>query len=148
MIFSSAPLDRLLGLEVYITSGEGIGGEIKRLVEDFVVEEISEEGIICSTSNPPEVAEGSGDYTWFIMMKRGLDSLSAVRKIARYFKISSKRFSLAGLKDARALTAQFVCVSGLSPEELLSFKDKRGKVTIMSAFRRPFKLVPGMLYGK
>ncbi len=147
MRLSKAALDKLLGLEVYITSTEGIGGEIKYSIEDFLVEEISEDGTICSITGESKVIEGSGDYTWFILVKRGLDTLSAIRKVARYFKISSKRFTAAGLKDSRAVTAQFVCVDGLSPEELLSFKDERGKVRILVAFRRPFKLMPGMLYG-
>ncbi|RLE65834.1 MAG: tRNA pseudouridine(13) synthase TruD [Thermoprotei archaeon] len=147
MRLSQALLDKLLGLEVYISSTDGIGGTIKSSHEDFIVEEISEEGMLCSISSELDVVEGSGNYTWFVLVKRGLDTLAAIRKIARYFKISSKRFSAAGLKDARALTAQLVCVEGVSPEELLSFNDESGKVKILVAFKRPYKLMPGMLYG-
>ncbi|RLE71952.1 MAG: hypothetical protein DRZ80_07835, partial [Thermoprotei archaeon] len=148
MRVSNIELDKLLGLEVYISSEDGIEGRIKYLTEDFIVEEISENGIICSVDKTEyEIEEGSGDYTWFIMVKNGLDSISALRKIGRFFGISIKRFSLAGLKDAKAITSQLVCVSGLSPEDILSFKDDKDKVRIVKAFRRPFKLMPGMLYG-
>lgn len=147
MRLSKAPLDQLLGLEVYISSTEGIGGTIKYTYEDFIVEEISEDDTICPISDKPEFVEGSGDYTWFVLVKKGLDTLSAIRKVARHFRISSKLFSAAGLKDARAVTAQLVCVEGLSPNELLSFNEERGKVKILAAFKRPYKLLPGMLYG-
>lgn len=148
MRVSNIELDKLLGLEVYISSEDGIGGRIKYLTEDFIVEEISENGIICSVDKTKyEIEEGSGDYTWFIMVKNGLDSVSALRKIGRFFGVSIKRFSLAGLKDAKALTSQLVCVSRLSPEDILSFKDDKNRVRIVKAFRRPFKLMPGMLYG-
>ena len=144
---SKAPLDLLLGLEVYASSAEGIGGRVKVLEDDFVVEEIAEEGFRCSVEHPPRVEEGSGDYTWFVMVKRGLDTLSAIRKIARHLGVSSKKFAIAGLKDARAVTAQLVCAEGIPPGELLKFRDESGKVVITTAFRRPYKLYPGMLCG-
>ena len=145
-------LDKMLGMEVYISDTDGIGGKIRYRLEDFIVEEITKDKIRVHTSitstKPPSIKGCSeGAYTWFILEKRNLDTISAIRILARESNISHKMFSIAGLKDSKAITAQMACVIGLSPNQLLSYKDKYGNITIRAAFRMPFKLSPGMLYG-
>lgn len=138
-------LDIFLGLEVYVSDSPGIGGKIKEEITDFIVREITLDGKICS--GKLEIQESKGDYTCFVMEKRGIDTLTAFRIIARFFGISSKRFSAAGLKDAKAITFQLVCVDNISPENLKKFHDTGNKVFIHSIFKLPFKIKPGMLLG-
>ena len=39
-----SPLDKQLGIEVYVTKSLGVGGVIREEVEDFVVEEVLVDG--------------------------------------------------------------------------------------------------------
>lgn len=144
MKLSKSALDRLLGLEVYATDSEGIGGRIRARIEDFWVEEIAPDGTPCTLAKD---GEGGGEYTWFVMEKRGVDTITALRIIARAYGISSRKFSAAGLKDTKAVAYQLACVKGLDPGALRNFTSEAGRVRILSAFRRPFRLRPGMLYG-
>ena len=138
---SLAALDLELGLKYYASSGEGIGGVIRRSYEDFIVVEISESGPVY----PADFDYGEGEYTWFVLKKWKVDSITATKIIAKKLGVSHKLFSIAGLKDAKAETYQLVCVEGVSPDEVLAVKSKYFEV--VAAFRRPFKLTPGMLYG-
>ncbi|HDI32149.1 MAG TPA: tRNA pseudouridine(13) synthase TruD [Thermofilum sp.] len=138
-------LDRLLGLEVYASNTKGIGGRIKLRLEDFIVKEVTLDNVVCDPQANFE--DGNGEYTWFVLEKKGLDTITALRVIARGLRISSKRLSAAGLKDSKAITYQLACVKGLNPETIEGFIGASGKVKVHKAFRRPFKLKPGMLYG-
>ena len=133
-------------MRVYSTSADGIGGSIRSRLDDFLVVEVSLDGIPCTPENVGELGvNGEGEYTWFLLEKRGVDTITALRIIARTLGISHKRFSVAGLKDARAVTFQLACVRGVEPSELP--KRPSDKVLIHAAFKMPFKLTPGMLYG-
>jgi len=145
VLASKNKLDKLLGLEAYITETSGIGGVIRKNIEDFIVKEITLDGKVCS--HETKINDIAGEYTCFILEKRGIDTLTAFRIIARYFRVSSKSFSAAGLKDAKAITFQIACTDSISPDELRKFKDEGNKVFIHDIFTLPFKVKPGMLYG-
>lgn len=152
MRLSHADLDRLLGMDVYISSTPGIGGRIRERLEDFIVEEITKDRVRVPTSltsnEVPDFGESKeGPYTWFVLEKRNLDTISAIRILASEFGVSHKIFSVAGLKDSKAVTAQLVSVLGIEPEKLIKYRDKYGNIIIRKAFKMPFKLAPGMLYG-
>ena len=147
-------LDRLLGIEVYATKSPGIGGRLRVVPEDFIVEEISRDGLRVRTSltlKPGEEVglKGSeeGDYTWFILEKRNLDTITAIKIIAKSLGLSYNTFSAAGLKDSRAVTAQLVSAFRVDPNSLLGFRDRYGNIKIRRCVRMPFRIAPGMLYG-
>ncbi len=144
MIISRAELDLELGLKYYSSSSEGIGGRIRSVPEDFVVIEVNELGELAFPyASPPR--EGSGNFTWFILEKRKVDSITALKLVAKALGVSHKKFSVAGLKDARALTYQFACAEGVPPEDIVRVETPY--VRVIAAFRMPFKLTPGMLFG-
>lgn len=137
-------LDKELGMLFYITEKEGLGGVLRQKLEDFRVFEIAFGNVLCK----PGCAEqfgGSGNYTWFVLEKRGVDTLTALRALARSIGISHKKFSTAGLKDARAITFQLVCGEGVDPNSLPHSIGE--KIVIHDVFRMPFKLTTGMLVG-
>ncbi|RLE80779.1 MAG: tRNA pseudouridine(13) synthase TruD [Thermoprotei archaeon] len=157
-------LERVYGIDTYYTTTEGLGGKIRTLLEDFIVEEIAFDGSVAEVrgflSNTLQfkgrsaqgVAEaqapdniGPKEYIWFILEKRGLDTLTALRFIAKSLNVDENLFKVAGLKDSKALTAQFVSAYNVSERDLTGFSSK--KVVIHSLHRRPFLLKPGMLYG-
>lgn len=140
---SKAPLDLELGLEYYASETEGIGGRLRQEPEDFIVIEISEDGT--AAYPPPRGDTGQGNYVWFVMKKRKVDSITALKIIARIVGASYKRFTVAGLKDARAIAYQFACTEGVDVKLLSGARTEY--VQVLSVFRRPFKLMPGMLFG-
>jgi tRNA pseudouridine13 synthase len=102
-------LDEFLGLEYFMSSTPGTGGRLRSQMEDFIVDEL--------WSDYP-MANSGGDYTHFTLEKVNLDTIAAVRAIARALRVSSKRFGYAGNKDRRALTRQRVSCWRVEPEAL------------------------------
>ncbi len=113
-------LEKQLGMHVFLTSSKGLGGKIKLYPEDFIVEEHLTNGLIAYIHpNPNQFQsfqnknEDKGSYQLCIMIKRNIDTLTVLKYIAKAFKISEKRLSIAGLKDSKALTAQFIAFKKL-----------------------------------
>jgi len=113
------PVEAIMGMEVYLTASEGIGGRIRATPEDFVVNEVLLDGSVARPdAEAPERIPGRGSFLVCVLVKRNMDTFEAVEKLARTLGIPDGLISFAGLKDARALTAQFVAVRGLRPERL------------------------------
>ncbi len=113
-------LDRLIGLEHFITSTKGIDGKLRTIAEDFFVEEIS------NVENfSPEMKNFQAlEYTHFTLEKKNWNTVDAIKAIARATGVSHKRFGYAGTKDKRALTRQRAAVWKIEPEQLASIKIK------------------------
>jgi len=126
----------MLNAETYITSQKGIGGEIRTINEDFYVEEIPE--------TPPS---GEGPNTWIWIEKNGRTTLDVVLDIARELKINRKQMGFAGMKDKRALTRQWICISNKTPEEIQRLEDKLHNVKIINIVPHQKKLRMGQLIG-
>ncbi|AKG38955.1 MAG: tRNA pseudouridine(13) synthase TruD [Infirmifilum sp.] len=142
-----AELDNLLEMRYYGLDSDGIGGRIRREIDDFIVQEISIDGIK-ATSLCTNLPKGSGEYTWVVVEKRGLDSVTAVQRIQRYLNVRKKDIGFAGLKDTSAVTFQFVSIKGVINEELIEeFNKSNTRIKIHCPFRRPFALRPGLLFG-
>ena len=100
------PVIAMLNANSYVTSQKGIGGTIRNQYEDFYVEEIPE--IIPS-------GEGPNIYIW--IEKLGRTTLDVVLDISRDLHISRKRMGFAGMKDKKALTRQWICISNMESQE-------------------------------
>ena len=112
-------IEAIMGMEFYLTSSEGIGGRIRALPEDFVVCEVLLDGSVARPDvEAPETIRGKGSFFVCVLVKRNMDTFEAVEKIARALGVPEGLVSFAGLKDARALTAQFVTIRGLRLEHL------------------------------
>ena len=118
-------LEKELGMEIYATRSLGIGGRIRQLIEDFVVEEVLVDGSRAEVSLA-KIWEpiGRGRYLICILVKRDWDTLLAVRLVAKRLGISPKRIRIAGMKDAKALTAQHICIQGVAPTRASQLKIK------------------------
>ncbi|MEA3254769.1 MAG: tRNA pseudouridine(13) synthase TruD [Candidatus Altiarchaeota archaeon] len=107
-------LEQELGMNVYTSKTEGIGGVVKQTPEDFVVEEITPEGRILQIDEEAVECSREGEeekeYVHFTLQKYNWDTLRAVREISRRLRVSHKRLGFAGTKDKRALTTQRVSV--------------------------------------
>lgn len=109
-----------VGIEVYASKTRGLGGVIRRSIEDFIVEEILLDGSKASVhlEKNRAVLNEHGRYLVCILVKRGWDTLLAVEKIAKSLGISLDRIGFAGIKDAEALTAQYISIGGMPAERL------------------------------
>jgi tRNA pseudouridine13 synthase len=119
-------LEKQIGIEVYATSSAGIGGTIRENVEDFVVEETLVDGSKAKTNASESCAEGQAlgcsteerRYLLCIMVKRNWDTLIALKNIAKQLGIASGQIQVAGIKDAKAVTAQYLTIENTAPEEI------------------------------
>jgi len=117
-------LEHDLGLLAYKTNAEGVGGRIKQAPEDFVVEEITPDGVVVSVEGGSPGDETPGEFTHFTLVKTNWDTMRAVKEVSRRVGVSQRRFSFAGTKDRRAVSAQRVSVWGVGVGELGRVKVK------------------------
>ncbi|MBQ2636913.1 MAG: tRNA pseudouridine(13) synthase TruD [Methanobrevibacter sp.] len=96
----------MLNANTYVTRQKGIGGTIRNRYEDFYVEEI-----------PEVIPDGEGPNVYIWIEKLGRTTLDVVLDIARDLHISRKRMGFAGMKDKKALTRQWICISNMNSED-------------------------------
>jgi tRNA pseudouridine13 synthase len=125
-----------VGIEVYSTKTEGIGGVIREKVDDFRVEEIAKVN---------RQINDDGDYLIAELIKEDWDTHHAINEIARGLHISRKRFGWAGTKDKRALTKQMISIYGTEGSNLKGIDIKGIRLREVGRSRRPICL--GDLYG-
>ena len=119
-------LEKEVGIEVYATQSLGVGGRIRQLLDDFVVEELLVDGSLAEVSPPVEAWEpaGEGRYLICVLVKRRWDTFLAVRQVAQRLRINQKRIRFAGIKDTKALTAQHISLQNVSPNKVLDVQIK------------------------
>ena len=108
--------------------------------EDFRVEE-----------RPAHAPTGSGQHLWLWIEKRGLGTQAALGRLARVLDVPRRRLRTAGLKDARAVTRQWVSVDRppADAEARLAGLEARGEawVAVRDASRSRRGLSRGQLLG-
>jgi tRNA pseudouridine13 synthase len=130
----------MLNAQTYITTEKGIGGSIRNFYEDFYVEEI-----------PKILPTGEGPNIWIWIEKIGRTTLDVLLDISRDLHISRKRMGFAGMKDKKAITRQWICISNMDSEEQLNqvkdLSDKIHNTKFLKIARSQKKLRMGQLEG-
>ena len=127
-------LERLMGIETYLTSAEGIGGRLRCDIADFVVREIS------------DVHAGEkGDFLIIRVEKTNWETHHLLRDMARQLSISDERIGIAGIKDKRAITTQLMSIRGITADDLK--KITLPGVVITPLGRSGKDIAPGDLKG-
>lgn len=119
-------LEKFIGIEVYATRSPGIGGVIRQSVEDFVVEEVLVDGSKAEINQAkgkakrlPLGSHPTGNrYLLCVLVKWDWDTFRAIKAVAQQLGISTRHVQIAGIKDAKAITAQHITIEGVSAEEL------------------------------
>ncbi|MCB9868653.1 MAG: tRNA pseudouridine(13) synthase TruD [Planctomycetes bacterium] len=111
-----------------------VHGRYKVEVEDFAVEEL-----------PAYAPSGSGTHSFVWIEKRGLSTLDAIARLAGAVGANQREFGYAGLKDAQAVTRQWLSVEHVDPERLRGVQLEG--VTVLEVSRHGNKLKPGHLRG-
>lgn len=112
----------------------GLGGVIRHVPEDFLVEEI-----------PLIAPTGQGDHVIAQVEKRMLSTLDALLFLSKAAQVSERQIGYAGLKDARAVTRQYVSLPRRDARRVLALSGPRFRV--LSAARHPHGLKIGHLAG-
>lgn len=133
-------LDKELGMDVYVTDTEGIGGIIRKTPSHFVVEEILVDGSVASTEEVKSYSALGASllknhYLLCILVKRRWDTFEAVRNIAKQLGISQTGIQIAGIKDANAITAQHITIENVSPEDVEKVDIKDIEIRPIGYFR-------------
>lgn len=109
----------------------GTGGMLRTSDDDFVVDE-----------ELPYAPSGTGDHVFIRIEKRGLTSPQAAQALARALGIRDRDIGIAGMKDRRAVTRQWMSLPPpVTPEQALAvaLPDLR----VLAAQRHPHKLRTG-----
>lgn len=119
-------IDSEIGISVYSTDFNGCGGKIRTKAEDFQVSEVLSKKAIDSISK-------EGDYAVYKLKKSGIDTTHSLSNI---FKKYGLRLKSLGLKDASAVTEQFVC-SEHKTKSIDSISEKKYSIKKIGYVKKP-----------
>ena len=129
------PLEQQLGMCLYLTGSEGVGGSIKNEAEDFIVDEIP---------LLPAVRD-DGRFLICKVTSRNWETNRLIREISRRLQISRKRIGFAGTKDKRGVTSQYISFEDVSADSVSSLQ--LSDTTIEAVQRSSRSLSLGDLQG-
>ena len=120
----------------YLTQAiAGAGGRFKAQAEDFEVEEL-----------PAYHPGGEGEHLFVWIEKRGVATPEAAKRLAHALGVPDAPVSWAGLKDAHAVTRQYLCLPAKGAEGALASASVEG-VKLLRWARHGNKLKNGHLHG-
>ncbi len=122
-------IEKIVGIERYITSTPGMGGRIKEEPDDFYVEEIAD----------LKLSE-DGDYLILKVRKKNWDTMNFARTLSNALGISQKRISFAGTKDKRAVSVQYFAIRGVKAEQVEKVSIRDAEIEIVGYSRRAIQL--------
>ena len=143
-------IDKAIGIEVYATETPGVGGVIRSTVEDFAVEEALVDG---SHARIEKVAEAPAlratldkqAFLLCVLVKRSWDTFIAIKNIARQLEVTPEHINIAGIKDAKAVTAQHITIAHCTIEDASKVNIKDVEIRTVGYFRD--RLAPFYLLG-
>ncbi len=119
-------LDSEIGITAHSTQFPGIGGKIRKNPEDFLVREIISE----KAQNTIHDKDG---YAVYVLKKKKIDTNHALSGI---FKQKGIRLKALGLKDASAITEQFIC-SGNKGRAIETFSTEKYSLEHIGFVKKP-----------
>jgi tRNA pseudouridine13 synthase len=119
----------------YLTADvPGVGGVLRERPEDFSVTEI-----------PAYEASGDGEHSLCEIQKTGISTFDALDRIGRALDVNPREIGFAGMKDAQAVTRQWLTVPRVDDAKLLAIQTPQ--LTVLSAAKHRNKLRLGHLKG-
>jgi tRNA pseudouridine13 synthase len=109
-------------------------GRYKVTPDDFAVDEI-----------PAYLPAGQGDHVWMLVEKRGLSTFDLLHALADGLGRDEREFGIAGLKDAQAISRQWVSLEHADPAACRAVQGERFRV--LDVRRHGNKLRMGHLRG-
>jgi tRNA pseudouridine13 synthase len=134
MMPSPYPLEIELGMRYYASETGGVGGRLRSVPEDFLVEEI-----------PLPFNGADGPYLVCRLIKKNWELQRAVKEIAKKLGISHRRIAWAGTKDKNAVTTQVITIYDVAPEAVEQVRLKDISLTVLGRSQHAISL--GSLAG-
>ncbi len=131
---TARPTEDAMDLPFFTADLPGVGGVLKTMPADFVVEEI-----------PAYLPSGDGEHLFLWVEKEDTAADALVRHLSAVLGVPRDEIGVAGLKDRRAVTRQFVSVPARCEGRVADAGDDA--VRILSATRHGNKLKTGHLRG-
>jgi len=128
-------IEKKVGIEIFFSPFNGVGGKLRTVPEDFIVNEISD--------FPKE--EKNGNFTIAKITSINWETNTLVRELSNRLHISRQRICFAGTKDKRAKTTQLMSFQDVAFEKLSKLKIK--DVAIDNIYRSNKNIRLGMLIG-
>ena len=146
-LIDSHPIEKKMGILYYATKNNGIGGKLRNTPLDFRVEEILPDGRIIRIDDLNfKLGENEpGLFTEFILIKKNIESHTALMRISSALKRNLNDIDVSGTKDKMAYTAQRATIWRVSPEQLLNLE--LGGIRIRSPRTVIYKTFLGDLKG-
>lgn len=119
-------IDSEIGITVYSTEFVGCGGKIRTAPDDFQVTEVLSKKALDSITD-------EGNYVVYKLKKSGIDTTHSLSNIFKKHRI---RLKSLGLKDASAVTEQFVC-SEQKSKSLDSISEKKYSLKKIGYVKKP-----------
>ncbi len=129
----------------YLSKSPGTGGSLKNAPDEFVVEELMEDGTVLELDRPFSRPDEPGRFVHFILQKRGWSTSSALLEIAKRLGISQRHFNSAGMKDKAAVSTQLASAEGAPKDVLLALDVK--DIKILGAWNAKDRVKLGALLG-
>ena len=119
-------IDSEIGISVYSTKFDGIGGKIRIEPEDFKVTELL-------SDNATKSINDKDGYAVYKLKKKKIDTNHALYGV---FRKTGVRLKSLGLKDASAITEQFVC-SGHKGKSIDNFSSDKYSLEKIGFVKKP-----------
>lgn len=116
---------RLLGGQ----GGAGLGGRLRTVPEDFLVEEI-----------PLRPPSGRGEFLRVQVEKRAISTFEVLLFVSKAAKLSEQRIGYAGLKDSQAVARQYLTLPKVPPERMRGLVRDRFKVLEVARTDQPLRI--------
>jgi tRNA pseudouridine13 synthase len=107
------PIERVVGMNYYVSDADGVGGHLRASPEDFRVTELES-----FDTAPVDADTGGYQHVVFRATLRDWDTNDFASALSDRLGISRERVSWAGTKDKRAVTRQLFSVKGVDPDAL------------------------------
>ncbi len=127
-------IERVVGIEEYITETPGIGGKIKERPEDFYVEEVIDLDRFLSKE---------GKNLLIKVKKKKWETLNFARVLSNILGISQKRVGYSGTKDRNAVSVQYFMIYNASEEfrkKLESIRLKDAEIEVIGFTSKKLEL--------
>lgn len=138
---TNSALEEELGMVYYSTSGRGVGGRLRQTAEDFVVEEITREGVLAN-ADMGSLSVVEGRYSLAVLTKTSRDLLPTLHVIGKRLGV---QVGFAGIKDRRAVTSQLISMDRLLTQGEMPKDIKNVRLRVVGTSR--WAVMPGELRG-
>ncbi len=138
-------------LMLRLAKGKRSRGIIKSKAEDFIVEEITANGLILEKDKkyqPEDLGltnETDGKFSNFVLQKTDWNTSQALKEIARKFRRGVKSTGFAGTKDRASISTQLCSIFGVTPDRMSNIHIK--DLSINGAWFGKEKVKMGDLMG-